>query len=182
MIGIISFEELSETQHEAAAHILMRALAPWPSAYQSLDEAREEVNSFVGNPERLALAALEGNALRGWIGAIRNYSHGWESHPLAVDSDYARRGIGTQLVRALEETAQAQSICTLYVGTDDEFGGTNVFDKDLYPDVGGHMRNLAPAKGHPFVFYRKVGFSVVGLLPDVNGPGKPDIFMAKRIR
>jgi hypothetical protein len=35
---------------------------------------------------------------------------------------------------------------------------------------------------HPFEFYRKVGFTIVGLLPDANGFGKPDIFMAKRIR
>jgi aminoglycoside 6'-N-acetyltransferase I len=181
MIEIASLEELTETQREAAAHILVRALAPWPSAYRTLKEARKEVDSFAGNPERLGFAALDGNAVRGWIGAIRTYDHGWELHPLAVDPDYARGGIGTQLVRMVEETARAQNICTLYVGTDDEFGGTNVFSKDLYPDVSAHMRRLAPARGHPFVFYRKLGFSVVGLLPDVNGPGKPDIFMAKRM-
>lgn len=182
MIEIAPFEELIETQRRAAADIFVRALAPWPSAHQTLNEAKLEINSFLKNPERLALAALEENALRGWIGAIRNYDHGWELHPLVVDPDHARRGIGTQLVRALEEKARAQSVCTLYVGTDDEFGGTNIFGKDLYPNISAHMRNLAPAEGHPFVFYRKLGFSVVGLLPDVNGPGKPDIFMAKRIR
>jgi hypothetical protein len=32
---------------------------------------------------------------------------------------------------------------------------------------------------HPFEFYRKVGFVIVGLLPDANGYGKPDIFARK---
>lgn len=182
MIEIVPLEALTESHRSVAVDILVRALTLWPSAHQTLDEAKAEMESFLDNPERFALAALDGNALRGWIGAIRNYEHGWELHPLVVDPDHARRGIGTLLVRALEEKAHAEGICTLYVGSDDEFGGTNVYGKDLYADVSSHIRNLAPADGHPFVFYRKLGFSVVGLLPDVNGPGKPDIFMAKRIR
>jgi aminoglycoside 6'-N-acetyltransferase I len=30
-------------------------------------------------------------------------------------------------------------------------------------------------------FYRKLGFVIVGVVPDANGPGKPDILMAKRV-
>jgi aminoglycoside 6'-N-acetyltransferase I len=29
--------------------------------------------------------------------------------------------------------------------------------------------------------YQKCGFLIVGVMPDANGPGKPDILMAKRI-
>ena len=39
----------------------------------------------------------------------------------------------------------------------------------------------APIYGHPFAFYRKLGFVLAGVLPDANGRGKPDIFMAKRL-
>jgi aminoglycoside 6'-N-acetyltransferase I len=41
------------------------------------------------------------------------------------------------------------------------------------------MKNL---RGHPYGFYQKLGFSIVGVMPDANGFGKPDIYMAKRCR
>ena len=34
---------------------------------------------------------------------------------------------------------------------------------------------------HPAGFYLRMGFEIVGLIPDANGPGKPDILMAKRV-
>lgn len=40
------------------------------------------------------------------------------------------------------------------------------------------IRNLG---GHPYEFYQRCGFTIVGVLPDASGPGKPDIFMAKRL-
>ena len=86
------------------------------------------------------------------------------------------------LVRALEAAAKAENVCTLYLGSDDEFGGTTIAGADLFPDVASHIRDIAvTGSHHPLDFYRKVGFTVVGLLPDVNGPGKPDILLAKRI-
>jgi aminoglycoside 6'-N-acetyltransferase I len=30
-------------------------------------------------------------------------------------------------------------------------------------------------------FYQKLGYVIVGVIPDANGPGKPDIMMAKRV-
>ncbi len=32
-----------------------------------------------------------------------------------------------------------------------------------------------------FELCQQLGFTVVGALPDTNGPGKPDFFMAKRV-
>ena len=140
-----------------------------------------EVASFHENPERRAWAALEDETLAGWIGAVDQSSHGWELHPLAVDPAFQRRGIGRQLVATLEAAAKQAGINTVWLGSDDGFGGTNLFGADLYPDVLGRLKALAPASGHPFTYYMQLGYVVVGVIPDANGPGRHDILMAKRI-
>lgn len=178
---LISLDDASGPQREAAAEILMTALAHCPSAWHDMDTARAETATFIGNPERLSLAALEGKRLVGWIGAIRQSPTVWELHPLVVDPDRQGRGYGKVLTAALEREAQKAGICTMWLGTDDDFGGTNLCGVDLYPDVLKALSGLAPAKGHPFTFYRAMGYAVVGVLPDSTGIGKHDIFMAKRV-
>jgi aminoglycoside 6'-N-acetyltransferase I len=51
----------------------------------------------------------------------------------------------------------------------------------LYPDVLGAVQRLRNLGDHPFTFYQRVGFTIVGVIPDANGFGKPDILMAKRV-
>ena len=181
MTEIRPFETLDARQRTKAADILMRALAHVPSAYHTVEEATAEVEKLA-EEDRLGFAALDGTALAGWIGAIRQYSHGWELHPLVVDPDHHRRGIGTLLIRALEERACSEGVLTLYLGTDDDYGGTTLSGRELFPDPTDALRTIAPAgRGHPFFFYRKVGFVPVGALPDVNGRGRPDLLMAKQL-
>jgi aminoglycoside 6'-N-acetyltransferase I len=180
-VPIIPFELTSAQQQEDAATVLLQALSHVPSAWRDLAAAREEVATFTGNPERLALAAVEEGRVVGWIGAIRHTDHSWELHPLAVDPAHQRRGHGRALVAALEAKARAEQIVTIWLGSDDDFGGTNLFGVDLYPDVLARLQQLAPTSGHPFVFYRRLGYTVVGVLPDVDGAGKHDILMAKRL-
>ena len=81
-------------------------------------------------------------------------------------------------------TDKTQGRCggiTLWLGTDDEMGQTTLSGVDLYPDVCAHIAAVRNLRGHPYEFYRKLGFAIVGVLPDANGPGKPDIYMAKRV-
>ena len=58
---------------------------------------------------------------------------------------------------------------------------TSVAGVDLYPDVLGHLARIRNLRGHPYEFYQKCGFVIVGIVPDANGRGRPDIYMAKRI-
>jgi aminoglycoside 6'-N-acetyltransferase I len=52
---------------------------------------------------------------------------------------------------------------------------------DLYPGALDKLREIRNVRRHPFGFYLRMGFEIVGVVPDSNGFGKPDIFMARRV-
>lgn len=61
-------------------------------------------------------------------------------------------------------------------------GMTTLSGVDLLSNVLEHLANIENLRGHPYAFYQRLGFSIIGAMPDANGQGKPDIFMAKRCR
>ena len=70
---------------------------------------------------------------------------------------------------------------TIMLGSDDVDNMTTLADADLYVDLWdqiAHMRNL---KGHPYEFYQRLGYAIIGVMPDANGRGKPDIYLGKRV-
>ena len=153
-----------------------------PDAFPDVQVALAEVRKS-SDRERLRRVAVEapGTAL-GWIGGIRHYrGRSWELHPLVVKPDRQRRGIGRALVQDFERQVARRGATTIYLGTDDIDGRTSVAGINLYPDVLGHAKRIRSLRGHPYEFYQKLGFVVIGVLPDANGPGRSDIFLAKRV-
>jgi len=141
--------------------------AVFPHSYR--DSAAEEAEKLLGQ-ERIALAALDGDALVGFIGAIPQYGiTGWELHPLAVQEGYRGHGIGSMLIRALEEEAAARGGITIYLGTDDEFFATSLSDNDLYIGMYQKIAGIRNLRRHPYEFYQKNGYHIVGVIPDANG-------------
>ncbi|MBL8155546.1 MAG: GNAT family N-acetyltransferase [Anaerolineae bacterium] len=168
---------------QAAA--LLPRLFPHADDWQTLDGALAEIQHILD--EGAAFAAVEGERLLGWIGALSVYDgHVWELHPLGVDPAFQGQGIGRRLVERLEEAARAVGVSTMMLGTDDEDDRTTLsLVDDLYADLWGHiarLRNLDERNPHPFSFYEQLGYRVVGIIPDANGPRKPDILMGKSMR
>lgn len=153
-----------------------------PNAYPTLADAREEVeSSFDVGRASLVLLDETGRAL-GWVAGESQYDgHTWELHPLVVRADRRGEGHGRALVEALEAVARAAGATTLWLASDDETNLTTLGGVDLYPDPLRHLAALQNLGGHPVSFYERLGFVRVGVLPDANGPGKPDIFLAKRL-
>jgi aminoglycoside 6'-N-acetyltransferase I len=105
----------------------------------------------------------------------------WELHPLVVRRDWQGRGIGRTLVARLEAEVAVRGGLTLWVGTDDEAYLTSASGVDLYPNPLAHLAALRNLNRHPFEFYQKLGFELVGIVPDANGFGRPDLLLAKRV-
>ena len=156
--------------------------AHWPNAWPDLDSALEEVQDSFGE-DRISRVALDDSGqVLGWIGAIPEYDgHAWQMHPLVVHPRHQGTGIGRKLVKDLEEIIRHRGGITIYLGTDDEDSMTSLADIDLYPDVYEHIARIKNLKHHPYQFYQKLGYVIVGVIPDANGPGKPDILMSKRV-
>lgn len=166
---------------QQAAQLLVdnfRTIAP--EAWPTLDDGLEEVDE-AHQPEKILRIALCQDTVIGWTGAMPHYGRVWELHPLVVADAYQRQGIGRRLVADLEQQVGDRGGLTLYLGSDDETGLTSLFGQDLYPNPLEKLAQIEDINGHPYRFYQKVGFSLVGVIPDANGFGKPDILLAKRI-
>lgn len=121
--------------------------------------------------------ARHADAARILRGALAHVPSAYNDHG---EADY--RGIGSALMAALEARARSEGVLTLFLGSDDDYGGTTLFGRDLGPDVVGNIATIQmTGRRHPLTFYRRHGYEVVGLLPDVNGAGRPDIMLAKRL-
>jgi aminoglycoside 6'-N-acetyltransferase I len=172
-----------EPVREQAATLLVDGFHE-PHGWPNLAAAREEVAIVIRHG--FARAVLENGALAGWIGGIPNPGYDgrvWELHPIVVRQDYRRQGIGRALVGAFEAEARRRGAITVTLGTDDHTFMTSLGGVDLYGDIPRHIAELRDlGRGHPFLFYRKLGYVVTGVMPDANGPGKPDIYMSKSLR
>lgn len=150
--------------------------------WTNLASALEEVEEF-REAGRIIRGAFEGPALLGWIGGISGYhGHTWELHPLVVHPNAQGRGIGRALVADFENQVRQRGGTTIHLGTDDVTNRTSLGGADLYENLWEHIRMIRNLEGHPYEFYQKCGYVITGVIPDASGPGKPDIFMCKRVR
>jgi len=173
----IEIFKIANHTHRAQAEKLLRDA--FPEAYEK--SAEIEVSNILSE-ERVAIKAVYEEELIGFTGAIPQYGiTGWELHPLVVAEEYRGRGIGEKLVSFLEKEVIHRGGITIYLGTDDEDGSTSLSNTDLFEDTFKKIEEIRNLNHHPFEFYKKIGYSIVGVIPDANGIGKPDIWMAKRI-
>jgi aminoglycoside 6'-N-acetyltransferase I len=167
---------------EQAAALLRDAFRNRTQDWQDLDSARQEVLASLA-PDRISRVLVDDSGrVLGWIGGIPNYGGNvWELHPIVVAESHRRRGLGRALVQDLERLVESRGALTLWAGSDDENHETSLSGVDLYPDIPGAIRNIRNLRGHPYEFYLRLGFRIAGVVPDANGPGKPDILLAKRL-
>lgn len=180
---IVDLATLGPNGENQAAALLVAGFAEhWPDAWPDCKSAANTVQECL-ELDRVCRAATDrdGNLL-GWSAAEPIYQGNvWELNVLVVQPSRQRQGIGSALMSDLELQVGARGGLTIWLGSDDEDGMTSMAGVDLFPDPLWHLARITDFKGHPYEFYRKMGFAIAGVLPDANGPGKPDIFLAKPV-
>lgn len=167
---------------EQAAHALLEAFRDrgFP-AWQTMDDARIEVDECAID-EYICVGMMEDSRLLGWAGLRPMYDRTWELHPMVIRLECQGKGLGRQLLEEVERQARNRGIIGIALGTDDEIFETSLSGKELNAsNIYNELKNVTNIGRHPFEFYAKCGYIVVGVIPDADGPGKPDIWMWKKL-
>ena len=180
---IVDLVFTNESAIQQVAELLVEGFATnWPDAWPDIESALEEVHESFGADRISRIAVDEDGTVLGWIGGISQYrGHVWELHPLVVRVNQQGKGIGRSLVADLEDRVKERGGLTITLGTDDVNDQTSLSGIDLFPNVWEYVARIRNLKQHPYEFYQKQGFVIIGVMPDANGPGKPDILMAKSV-
>lgn len=151
-----------------------------PAWVPNLATANQKIQeSFAADRVSRVLVDADSQVL-GWGGAIIG-DNVWEIHPMVVKPTAQRCGYGRMLVDELIHQAKSMGAVAVWAGTGDETGATSFSKVDLYNDPASAIANFEAPTNHPIFFWLKIGFSIVGVLPDEEGLGKPGIHLAKRI-
>lgn len=173
----------SDTIKKQAAQILFEASRSiTDTSWNTIESAEAEVSECC-NDEYIAVGYIHSDDLAGWIGLRPMYGKvTWELHPIMVKPELQKRGIGAKLLNEIERIARERNILTIILGTDDEFGKTSLSKIDLYAsNLFSEIENIMNLDNHPFEFYKKNGYTIIGVIPDASGLNKPDIIMGKRL-
>lgn len=175
--------DVTENDIQQVAELLVEGFRDTGSAsWRNLPEAVEEVEASLHAGRISRIAVDDEHRVLGWISGVEEYEGNvWELHPMVVRPGRQRQGIGSALIADFERQVEARGGHTVRLGTDDEDCRTSLGGVDLYPDILDRLRSITNLRNHPFEFYLKSGYHLVGVVPDANGFGKPDILMAKRI-
>lgn len=178
-INSVTLMEIT-TENEHYANSVKRLLIEaFPQSYANISS--EEIREYFTD-DRILILALYENVAIGMVGAIKQYGiTGWELHPLIVSKKYQNMHLGTMLLAALESKVKALGGIMIYLGSDDVFNQTTLSNTDLYDHLYEKIQNIKNLDHHPYEFYQKNGYKIVGVFPDANGLGKPDIWLAKRL-
>ena len=180
---IIDLTKASNSYLLQAAAVLKEAfLEKGVNSWDTDEKAWREVCECI-QENCFALAYIADTAVLGWIGFRPMYAKvTWEMHPLAVAPSVQGQGIGRRLLQEGEKTLKERGGENIVLGTDDETGRTSLSGKDFTQEkIFPAIESIQNLHRHPFEFYQKQGYTIVGIIPDANGKGKPDIIMWKRI-
>ena len=151
-------------------------------AWQAIEECEKEVADSL-DEKKISRIAIddEGEVLAWTIGEEIYTNYTWELALLVVRRDAKQKGIGRKMLEDFENEVLKRGGSVVFLGSDDENNRTSLGGIELYPNPLEHLAKIKNLGGHPYEFYQKCGYTIIGVIPHANGFGKPDIWMTKQI-
>lgn len=177
----VDLAESNQYQLEAARILKDAFISKGNLAWPDMKSAINEIEECIEDPN-ITLGLCINDQLVGWAGIRPMYDKTWELHPLVVNPKFQNSGFGKKLMFEIEAKAKEQGIIGLVLGTDDEYEGTSLSEVDISEsNIFSEINDIKNLKRHPFEFYKKCGYMIVGIIPNANGIRKPDIWMWKNV-
>ncbi len=184
----ICFINESLNTREQAVKILLEAF-PADEMWSDLDEkmARETVEFSIYG-KNICIGIKIGSELAGWVCLRPEYEKikneaTWELHPFVISPKFKRKGYGKMLMEEVEKAAQENNIIGIILSSGDEANKTSLSDKEITGEnIIEEIKNIKNYKNHPYEFYQKCGYSIIGIIPNAYGIRKTDIWLWKDIR
>ncbi len=169
--------------YAALAKQCMKLLNETFEAHYPKSRAKEEIIRFLKD-DNILYVAKEAEEVIGFLGVskARRYFSAYQIDLMIIKESRRFQGIGTALLDIVELRLKDKGILTLFLGSDDQGYKTSLTGKDLYKENIFELIKTIDSKTHPYKFYQKLGYSIVGVIPDVYGPGNPDVIMSKRLK
>ncbi|MDA3951126.1 MAG: GNAT family N-acetyltransferase [Spirochaeta sp.] len=183
----IDLTNADASERQGAAQVLLEAFTALGNPTWTTSEAAEAEVTDCVRKERIARAVLSADGrVIAWGGLRSMYGNRtWELHPLVVSPDWQSTGVGSALLTDLEDAARAYDIAAIVLGSDDETRSTTLSTVDFGTtsplDALSAIAQIPGRPIHPFRFYQRRGYQIVGIIPDASGPGRPDIWMWKKL-
>ena len=176
-----SIEDLDAAGRERLARVVLEGFVEHaPASWPTIESAREEIDDYFEREQRLSrVARLDDGRIAGWIAAHHAWGHAWEIHPLVVAPEHRGRGLGRDLVVAIEDLIWDRDALVIDLGTSDETNATTVGGIDICADPVDALASFRCLERHAAGFWLRMDYALVGFVPDAEGPGKPTIRFAK---
>jgi aminoglycoside 6'-N-acetyltransferase I len=173
---------------EQAVRIMLESFPDdemWPDLNEK--KALETVTNSL-DEKNICIGLKVGNELAGWVclspmyGKIEN-EETWNLQPLAVSTKFKGRGFGKILMNEVERLAREKNIIGILLSSGDEADKTSLSDREISGEnVIEEIKNIKNYKNHPYEFYQKCGYSIIGIVPNGYGLRRTDIWLWKDIR
>lgn len=174
MLTLASLSPRDHDWHHAIGTLLRQVKPerdPLPLVMASLEEGH------------FSQVALREGRVAGWLWGRPLFEghYAWELRWLIVDQTQHRSGVGRALVAAFEDWCRTRSILTIWLMTGEEMGETSLRGVDLWQDPLAPLAEITPVGAAPYVFWQRLGYRFIGVIPDANGPGIPEYLMGKSL-